>query len=186
MPFYILAGELDGDKTKRNGEHIDRYLGNRFDVTLVEYIGRGHEHFSDEIQRIFDWMGRRKRDFFPKEFKAVTMRTWDDFFWWIEVEDFPPRAVVEPSDWATKSGNRPMEVKGKINGNNVFVSTGAKQVAVYLSPDLVDLSKPVQVRLNGKSMNAKGNRMVEPSLEVMLDDVRSRGDRLHPFWVKIE
>jgi hypothetical protein len=158
----------------------------RYDVTLVEYRGRGHEHFSDEIQRIFDWMGRRKRDFYPKEFKALTMRELDNFFWWVEVEEFPPKAVVDPSDWDTKSGSRPMEVKGKINGNNVFVSSGAKKVAVYLSPELVDLAQPVRVKVDGRPLNAKGNLMVQPSVEVMLEDARTRGDRLHPFWVKIE
>ena len=30
-----------------------------------------------DVVNIFDWMGRRKgRDFFPKEFTAVTLRTW--------------------------------------------------------------------------------------------------------------
>jgi predicted esterase len=186
LPFYIVGGELDGDKTKRNGGHINRYMEGRFDVTLVEYLGRGHEHFSDEIHRIFDWMGRKKRNFYPKEFKAVTMRTWDNFFWWVEVEQFPSKTVVEPSDWDSRGARRPMAINCKINGNNVFISSGAKQVAAYLSPDLIDLTKPVHVLLNGKPLNGKGLFVATPSVEVMLDDVRTRGDRLHPFWVKIE
>ena len=39
---------------------------------MVEYQGRGHEHFYEEIQRIFDWMGRRHRDFFPKKITAAS------------------------------------------------------------------------------------------------------------------
>ena len=31
--------------------------------TVVEFRGRGHDDFSDEILRLFDWMGRFRRDF---------------------------------------------------------------------------------------------------------------------------
>jgi hypothetical protein len=27
---------------------------------------------------------------------------------------------------------------------------------------------------------------VQPDLKVLLEDVRTRGDRLHPFWAKVE
>jgi predicted esterase len=186
LPFYIVAGEKDGDKTKRNARDLDRYMLARYNVTLSEYQGRGHENFSDEIQRLFDWMGRFKRDFFPKEFKVSAMRTWDNFFWWVEVAEFPPRSVVEPSDWPPNSGYRAMKVEGKINGNNLFVTSGADKVAVYLSPEIVDFSKPIIVRSNGKTLNAGQGRLVDPSREVLLEDARTRADRLHPFWAKVE
>ena len=114
------------------------------------------------------------------------MRTWDNFFWWLEVEKFPPRGVVEPSDWPTKPGYRAMEIKAKIHGNNVFITSGAEKVRAFLSPELVDFSKPIRVKANGKSLNVGEGRLVEPSLEVMLEDVRTRGDSLHPFWAKLE
>ena len=31
-----------------------------------------------------------------------------------------------------------------------------------------------------------GGRFVEPDIAVLLEDVRTRGDRQHPFWAKIE
>ncbi len=31
------------------------------DLTLVQYLGRGHENFSDETIRLFDWMGKKNR-----------------------------------------------------------------------------------------------------------------------------
>src|SRR4029077_14903254 len=34
VPFYLVAGEMDGDKTKRNARDLDRCLNNRFDFTL--------------------------------------------------------------------------------------------------------------------------------------------------------
>ena len=38
---------------------LDRYLKKGFDLTYVEYRGRGHEHFSDELINIFDWTTRK-------------------------------------------------------------------------------------------------------------------------------
>ncbi len=61
LNWYIVAGELDGDKMARNAQELDRYMKPNNDVTVVEYLGRGFEPFGDEIQRLFDWMGRRRR-----------------------------------------------------------------------------------------------------------------------------
>jgi predicted esterase len=186
VPFYVVSGELDGDKTKLNSRDIDRYMIRRYDVTVVEYLGRGHENFSDEIQRIYDWMGRRQRDFFPKEFKVSTMRTWDNFFWWLELDNFPHGTIVEPSNWPPPRGTQPMKVTAAIKGNNISVTTGADKISVWLAPEMVDFNKPVRVRLNGKSLNTGENLLVEPNLETLLEDVRTRGERQHPFWAKIE
>jgi hypothetical protein len=59
-------------------------------------------------------------------------------------------------------------------------------VRIYLSPELVDFDKPIRITVGNKSLNPGGKRQLEPSMEVMLDDVRTRGDRLHPFWAKVE
>ena len=78
-------------RTRRRQAHqerrcdLDRYLRRGFDTTVVEYHGRGHEDFYDEILRMFDWMGRFHRNFFPREFACETMRPWDNFFWWVEI-----------------------------------------------------------------------------------------------------
>ena len=32
----------------------------------------------------------------------------------------------------------------------------------------------------------RANTPIEPSLEVLLEDARARGDRKHPFWAKVE
>jgi len=61
--MYLVAGELDSGSFQRNTMDLDRCFAKGFDLTYVEYRGRGHEHFSDEILRIFDWMGRKRRTF---------------------------------------------------------------------------------------------------------------------------
>ena len=102
---------------------------------MVEYLGRGHEDFYDEILRMFDWMGRFRRNFFPREFACETMRSWDNFFWWVELQGLPPKATVDPADWPPPRGTQPVQVKASINDKNgLNVHTGTSQVTVWLSP----------------------------------------------------
>ena len=55
-PLYIVCGALDHTTFSANEMDLDRYLKKGFDLTYVEYRGRGHEHFSDELIKIFDWI----------------------------------------------------------------------------------------------------------------------------------
>ncbi len=157
-----------------------------FEDSVVEYQGRGHEHFHDEVQRIFDWMGRRERNFSPKEFECATMRQWDNFFWWLELTDFPMRSAIDPVDWPPPRGRRAMKVSGSVKrNNNIFARTGGGAWVIWLTPDLIDFQKRVIVTVNGQRVrNRQGP--IRPDLATMLEDVRSRGDRQHPFWARVE
>lgn len=190
VPLYVVGGQMDGDQATRNARDLDRCLRAGFPVTAAQFQGRGHEHFSDEVFHLFDWMQRYKRDFFPKEFTASTLRTWDNFFWWTEVADYPPRTVVDPEDWPENrpapKGARALKVDGKINSaNNLSIRTGANRVTVWLSPELVDFNQRVQITVNGQRLK-RDDEFVAPDLAVMLEDVRTRGDRQHPFWARFE
>ncbi|NUQ61363.1 MAG: peptidase [Pirellulales bacterium] len=186
VPYYFVCGELDGRKMIENARDLDRYLNRNYNSTVVEFQGRGHEHFSDEIQRLFDWMGRFRRNFFPREFTTKTMRRWDNFFWWLELDQLPPKAMVEPVDWPPERGFQPVETSASVTATNgLFIKTGAGSVRIWLSPDLVKLDQKVNIVVNGQRINSSAP-FIEPKLETILEDVRTRGDRQHPFWAKIE
>jgi predicted esterase len=185
VPFYLVGGELDGDKSKANAKDLDRYLTRNYNATVVEFLGRGHEHFSDEILRIFDWMNRMQRDFFPKEFVAKSLRPWDNYFWWLELDNFTERTMVDPGDWP-KKGLRPAQTKGQANANNgLVVTTGAKKATIWLSPELINFTHKLSITFNGGRSRLPGAGL-EPSLAVLLEDARTRADRKHPFWAKVE
>jgi pimeloyl-ACP methyl ester carboxylesterase len=184
LPIYVVGGELDNGTFARNGMDLDRYLSKGFDTTYVEYRGRGHEHFADELLRIFDWMERRKRTFFPTTIDAVSMRPWDNFFWWVELSGAPPKTVVLPSQWPPGQGVRPFTLDAKTTATNgLIIHCGAEKVRVWLSPDLVDFTQPVNVSLDGRKLSRD---RVQPDEAVLLEDLRTRGDRQHPFWAVLE
>jgi pimeloyl-ACP methyl ester carboxylesterase/tetratricopeptide (TPR) repeat protein len=186
VPFYVVNGELDGGKPARNALDLDRYLRRGFDTTVVEYRGRGHEDFSDEILRMFDWMSRFRRDFYPRDFTCETMRAWDNFFWWVEVRDLPSRSCVDPSEWPPPANAQPVQIKGQINDKNgLYVRAGGSQITIWLSPKMVDFQRRSLVTVNGRRFNAP-DQMIKPDLKVMLEDTRTRGDRMHPFWARLD
>lgn len=184
LPLYLVSGELDQASFTANEMDIDRYLVKNYDITYVEYRGRGHEHFSDEIIRVFDWMSRRKRNTSPRSIEAVTLRLGDRFFWWLEPESPPPTTMILPSDWPAGTAIRPFTLSGKVtNGNRVTVRCGAKRVRIWLTPELVDFKQPVTVTLGGRQLH-RGE--LSPDLDVMLEDLRTRSDYQHPFWAVID
>jgi hypothetical protein len=185
VSWYFVCGELDGDKMARNARELDRYFGRNKDNTVVEYLGRGYEPFGDELQRLFDWMGRRSRKM-PQEFQCVTMRPWDNFFWWLEVGDLPDKSMIAPASWPPPRSARPFPVLGKIGiANRISAKTQAGAVTVWLGPEFVDFSKPITVELKGRRMTAPGVE-IKPAMSVLLEDARTRAERQHPFWAKVE
>jgi hypothetical protein len=161
----------------KNGSEFNTYMqvskAGTYDCTVVEYEGRGHEHFSDEILRIFDWMGRKERNFFPRQFTAATQRPFDNFFWWLEMKNFEPQ-----------SGKNFYPVSNLNGSNGVSVRGVGRKATVWLAPEMVDFSKPVNVTLDGKPMAQP--RAIQPDIPTLLEDIRTRGDRRHPFWAKVE
>lgn len=185
VPWYFINGELDGDKFSRNAREFDRYLKPLRDATVVEYQGRGFEPFSDEIQNLFDWMNRKRRGAPPKEFACSSMRPWDNFFWWLEVDDLPEKAMVIPQAWPPKRNVRPVPLEGRIfESNKLSIKARTGKTTVWLSPRVVDFTQPISIELNGRRIT-RASEPIEPSLEVLLEDARARGDRKHPFWAKV-
>jgi predicted esterase len=187
VPMYFVGGEMDGDRMAVNGREYDRYLTKSgFDTVIVEYLGRGHEDFSDEIQRMFDWMSLHTRDFSPEEFAVSTMRSWDNFFWWVELGNLPATGVVAPVLFDDKAKDlRPVTAEGTIvpTANRVRLVTGAGKATVYLSPEIIDFNERIEISVNTVRPISDN---IRPQVETILEDVRTRGDRQHPFWAKVE
>jgi pimeloyl-ACP methyl ester carboxylesterase len=186
VAWYFVEGEKDAGKMSRNASDFDRYLRPSFDVTIVEYQGRGYDAMHDEIQQLFDWMNRRRRKPAPREFECATMRPWDNYFWWLEVAELPEKTMVEPVNWPPARGSRPARLRGKILESNkvlVFASTGRS--TIWLSPEVVDFQQQITVEVNGRRVVGR-NKQIRPDMDVLLEDARTRCDRQHPYWARVD
>lgn len=186
VPWYFVCGELDGDKIEKNAYEFDRYLKPKLDTTVAEFLGRGHEPFTDEIQRLFDWMNRKTRSAAPEEFEVSSMRPWDNYFWWVEFNDLPEKSMVAPGAWPPNRGTRAARLRARrYETNKLGVFARAGRTTIWLSPDLVDFDKPIQIELNNRKITRR-DEPISPDLHVLLEDARSRGERFRPFWAKVE
>ncbi len=178
VPMYFVAGQLDANKIADNAMDLDRYMEKAgFDAMYVEYKGRGDEHFQDDILRIFDWMSRYRRQFAQREFEVTCMRPWDRFFWCVEMQGIPERFLTLPANWQS-TGAKSAELEVRIAENNsIRIKSPAQSVTIWLSPEFIDLDK--QVSFGRERLD------VEPSVDVILWDVLTRGDRQHPFWASV-
>lgn len=186
LPMYFVHGEYDHARMSANKMDWNRYFlrVRNADVMVVTYQGRGHEHFQEEILKIFEWMTVHRRVVTPTEMDIKTMRPWDNFFWWIEAFDFPQTTMVLPAEWPAEGRNAgSIEARLEPAKNLIMITqcSGAR-AAIWLKPDMVDFTAPIDIRFKTK----RQRMVVTPDAQVLLEDVRGRADRQHPFWAKIE
>lgn len=180
VPSYFVAGDLDGSVVQ-NATMWDNYLDRKqIDCLISIYQGRGFDHFQEELPKIMDWMSlpTKVRTVAPKEFKAITSRAGDRFFWWFEADQLNSERLVHPLLYEP---GFEYKVESSINTttNSVRIQTApAKKYSIYLSPDFIDMTRIIEV--DGKRVEPK------PDVRLMLEDVRGRADRQHPFWMKID
>ncbi len=171
VPLYFVTGELDGNKLDLNRRDFDRYLKRSgLDVIIVEYIGRGHEHFYDEIHRLFTWMSLHRRDFYPRQYACQTMRPFDNFFWNLELVGLPEAAMVPPLAWPADSARPAVQEFRKTAVDTLWIETGAEQAWLWLSPDVIALDGRLSITVNGRPRTYDAL----PQVETLLEDARTR------------
>ena len=62
------------------------------------------------------------------------------------------------------------------------VKTNVGRVTIWLAPEMVNFDEHVTIAVDGHSRTEQ----LKGSAETILDDVRTRADRQHPFWVKLD
>lgn len=190
LPFFVVTGEMAGQAMKDLRSIYEKWMRYGFPSLMTVYKGRGSEWFAAETPVMFDWMGRKKRangtatlrlDNGGPRFAWMTMRETDNRFYWLGADKIKPAHMID--NW--KGGVFiPAELQGDIGGNNVIGVTtrGVTELSVWLSQDMIDWSKPVAVNVNGTTAldlakKPWRSRVLEPDIDVLMEDYRQRGDR---------
>jgi len=185
--WYVVGGELDRDSVERNARDLNRMMRSGFDIIDAEYIGRGHESYHAETGRLFDWMElpSHRRAKFPTQIDARILRPSDNRFYWLQGSEMPRN--VSPTSVIVHGGRTrvsPMTFKARVTkGNTIYVTSGARQHTLWLSPAFVDFDKRVVVRHRGRQVF---NGFPRPDMAVLLEDLRVRGDRQKLYPARID
>ncbi len=191
VPSYFVAGEYD-KFTETNGKEWEKLLKDRkIDSMVTLYRGRKPDHFQEELPRIMNWMSfpARVRNPLPKDskFETTTSRAGDRFFWWFEAKQLFPDKLIHPLLY-NAGLNKPgqdYKIESSINkdANTLSMKTvPAKFFTIWLSPEMVDFDKQITLSIKG----VRERRDPKPETRVMLEDVRGRADRQHPFWMRVD
>lgn len=188
VPLYFVSGELDGAPGPRIrfGAALDDYMQfSRNDVLYVQYNGRGSDMFVEELPRIMQWMNLASHTRIPPPKSNITLRSarpGDNFFWWLEVNEFNNDKMNHPL--LKFLPNRVADLKFERNPQSntfTFSALPAQKFTLWLDPSTADFTKKIKV-IQKRDKNVE----VTPNVEVLLEDVRTRADRLRPFWAKVE
>lgn len=184
---YVVYGNLDGTRqTSKVGSVVTQYLSTFYDSVVVGYRGRGSGLFIDELPRIFEWMelSSRRRIRTPRSIDCKTMRNGDRFFYWLEAPSIVPAVAgnayqFDPSSAGYFQANL---LDSTINGLSVSkIPSPQRQANVWLTPGMVDFSRPITVSMSGRRRSYN----LTPDVGIMLEDARTRADRQHVFWQKL-
>lgn len=139
-------------------------------ATYVELPGKSHDiPIADVLSRALAVFDSRQRDPFPKRIDFTMNEPAYASCYWIEVEDYSAL---------------PAQVTARILGNTVEVqSAGVRQMKLSLDDNLVDLTKPVLVRVNAKEIF---NGMLHASAQGLLWSAKERMDAQLGYGVTLD
>ncbi|XZE17737.1 hypothetical protein SH449x_003012 [Pirellulaceae bacterium SH449] len=190
VPQYFVTGELaaKGLEVHRevNAMVWDKLLGTRaYDVMVTIYNGRGVDFFQEELPRIFEWINlpNHVRKFNIEEFSVKTNRLGDRFFWWYETDQLKEGKNINHPLLFVPGTEHTVESSIKREPNNfVNMKTNpADRFTLWFTPEMIDMTRNVRVSAGVKNKQFELN----PDIRTLLQDVRTRCDRQHPFWAKV-
>jgi pimeloyl-ACP methyl ester carboxylesterase len=198
LPFYVMLGtNVIREYGVGMREQLKSWIDNRYSILLVEYKGRGSEWLGGELPNMFDWMRFQKRVFplnrlgsdglgggFGEEF--CTHRETDDRFYWITTDGLSKACKMPERRWNNLI--QPAKISARVvPATNTIISkgVGVNQMTIWIGRDsagryLLDLDQKVTIRAGVREWSG----MLKPSLEVLLEDLHTRGDRKHLFVAK--
>lgn len=185
VPMYVVNGELDRAARATQGEHLAHLMYRGHDIIYCEYVGRGYEHYADEIPRLLEWMGRFRRIPDPKVITEQIARTSDTSAYWISAERIPPRNLVGRATAGGVVAN-PLSLEARIlEGNSVAISSPGERHVLRLNGTMVNLEERVKVRLGSRQ---RFHDFLEPQIEPLLTNFEESADRqrLYPIRLTVE
>lgn len=179
--WYLVNGERDRHTLDTNANVLNRMMRHGQNVIYCDYKTRGYESYHEEQERIFQWMQLQRRSSLSelKEWEASTLRLTDDRFYWLDASGL--RQDLFPVD-PFQGRKKTIYAKARL-GNQIYVQVPGTGATIWLSPELIDFSERVEVRLNSRRTRPD---FVQPSIRTLLTRLRETGDRQRLYWAKIE
>ncbi len=196
-PVYLIAGAKDLNSPIEEVRITKKRLeGLGAPIVYREYEEGGHAWFPDEDRDVLDFLRSHRRDPYPSRVKYVTRDNGFGRSHWVEIVEAsrPTRVEITHVDMdlkpieKRKEYEKPVEVDAECDRakNRVVVrASGARELRIWLSDELLDLDRPVRVVVNNDTLF---DGRVERSIQGALEDCRRRRDRglVYPASVTVK
>jgi poly(3-hydroxybutyrate) depolymerase len=195
-PLYIIHGKQDQVMPARLSRSIDEALTELGYAHIYREHDRVHPHAGghffprEELHDLVAWLGRQRRDPYPKKLTVVQDASHLLPFGWVRIDatdriaEFSDNLVDHRDDLI--SNRRYAKLEAAVSGpNRIEVRTQrVRRYTLYLNDALVDLSRPVTIVTNGAT-SFEG--AVTPGTRTLLREARLRQDprMLFPATVSV-
>ena len=181
MPV-TLSRDLVNEMVERKISHVYR------EHNLSHPHAGGHFFPREELPGLVEWFDQQRRDPLPRTVTVVRDATHLTNFDWVRIDATDRIAAFSEN----LIDSRDEFIKGKVYArveaqihpdNRIVVNTNrVRRFSVFLNEELVDFSKPVTVKTNGKVVY---QQTVQPSLHTLLHQARLRQDPEKIFPVQL-
>jgi len=184
LPWFAIKG-VDGGlfKIDRVRKSIGAMQASGFDLVFEAVEGRGHDPriFLTYADKICDFFKAHRRDPFPSRIDWQVPEDAEpgfpaDIMRWIRIEKTGACGGGEFDDPAVSLLRRSLpRIAAARKDNRIDVTTrGVERFSVLVSPEMLDLSRPIEVYTNGK-LSHRG--LVASDARVILEEARRFHDR---------
>jgi hypothetical protein len=112
------------------------------------------------------------------------MRLGDQFFWWLEMPNLKENVAIDPILWDQADRLRAAKISASVGeGNQLRISQGpTEQYLIHLCPQMgVEMDQTITIRYRSRRVDFD----FDGSVDGMLEDARTRGDRKRPYWASV-
>lgn len=175
-PIAFLHGTKDGPSPVWSDQESNRILNElekkhpgQYVHRYIETVDGGHMPPGDKLNEQVKWVLQHERNPNPKELTWEPTRSFVKQFYWLRVE--------QPAMF--------QRIEANIKGNTIELVTTRLNAgfSVLLNDQLVDLSKPVTVRVNGEE-TFRG--LLQPSATAILESIVGKLDDKLVYTARID
>lgn len=192
LPVYACIGSIAGDAFQNLRKLFENWMDKGYPAIGVVYRGRGMEWFAPEVPVMFDWMEPKKRVLGTAVLRLnepvepwISMRNADDRFYWVGSDKLDRQSTLDQK--GSKSFT-PAEINADIRqGNQIVLRTrGTNNIVLWFDRNMIDWSKPISVSINGTTPAGYKAKVLQPDVELMLEQLYQHGDRSLLFLNRLE
>lgn len=197
VAVYSVTGELAEASVGGLRLLYQNWLPFGYYAILSVYKGRGAEWFAGEVATTFDWMNRKKRVRGLESLRMDggrfdawhTLRPGDERFYWVGASELQPGNTLTAKK-AERPDNPPKAASFSadiVDGKRIVVKDvyGVKKISVWLERGMIAWGTKVEFAIDSGFDKVKPV-VVEPDLQLMLEELYRTGDRKMLFFAKFE